>query len=142
MLNAAESTPTDGFPGGHARLPRISNPRRTPPPTASAGRPAAQQEQSTRACGFADYFSVESLFEHGAGDHQGAVDPDDPYAVLGVNRDASWKEISREHRKLVARLHPDRFIDADDATRAEAERKVRDVNAAFADIRKQRGIGR
>jgi hypothetical protein len=143
MLNAAASTPTDGFPGGHARLPRIVSPRRTPPPsTRATSGPVTQPDQSTKACGFADYFSVESLFEHGTSDDQGAVDPDDPYDVLGVTREASWKEISRAHRKLVARLHPDRFIDADEATCEEAGRKVRAVNAAFAEIRRERGIGR
>ena len=35
-------------------------------------------------------------------------------------------------------LHPDRYVDADDDLRKAAERRVRDVNEAYALLRKQR----
>ena len=133
------------FPGGSPRLPRITPPRRPVPP--------AEQEPSARAAPertgpapqgtFTDYFSTDSLF--GASpprEEAHAAVPlgsgDDAYSVLGISRSASWKEISRAHRTLVSQLHPDRYVDADEETRAGAERRVRDVNEAFSEIRRQR----
>ncbi|MEX5215125.1 MAG: DnaJ domain-containing protein [Nitrospiraceae bacterium] len=51
----------------------------------------------------------------------------DYYEVLGVRRDASDEEIKRAYRKLVFQYHPDRNPD-----NAEAEVKIREVNAAYA----------
>ncbi|MEI7887552.1 MAG: J domain-containing protein [Actinomycetes bacterium] len=61
-----------------------------------------------------------------------------PYAVLGLTRVATWKEISTAHRRLLSELHPDRHVEADQDLRDLAERRVRDVNEAFATIRRQR----
>ncbi len=67
------------------------------------------------------------------------TDPSEgPYAVLGLTRQASWEQIRRAHRSLVSTLHPDRYVGADDVIRADAERRVRDVNEAFSEIRRQR----
>lgn len=95
---------------------------------------------------FADYFTTESLFSatplHDDDDPlagRDVADPsDDAYAVLGLSRSASWKEVSRAHRRLVAQLHPDRHVTADDDVREAAERRVRDVNEAYALIRERR----
>jgi DnaJ-class molecular chaperone len=66
-------------------------------------------------------------------------DPDaGPYAALGLTRLATWKEITTAHRRLLSELHPDRHVEADQELRDLAERRVRDVNEAFATIRRQR----
>lgn len=88
---------------------------------------------------FLDYFTTDSLF--GA-----SPDVDDDmsdataaaYSTLGVSRRAPWKTVTRAHRELVAMLHPDRYVDADDAVREAAEERVRDVNEAYALLREQR----
>lgn len=67
-------------------------------------------------------------------------DPDHPYTVLGISRNTSWDEIRRTHRKLLSANHPDRFAGQDPELIAHAEIRVRDINEAFAEIRRQRSL--
>ncbi|MBS0199575.1 MAG: J domain-containing protein [Proteobacteria bacterium] len=55
---------------------------------------------------------------------------DDPYAVLGVNPQASDAEIELAWRRAVAAAHPDRLVNADAQTRADGERRMHQLNAA------------
>ena len=55
-----------------------------------------------------------------------------PYEVLGVPRDASVEEIRRAYVRLARRHHPDYFVDAAPAARAEAEWRMRVLNDAWA----------
>ena len=65
----------------------------------------------------------------------------DPYGVLGVRRDASDAEIKAAHRKLVLENHPDKLVAQ--GMPAEfvdlANEKLATINAAYDQIRKQRG---
>ena len=54
----------------------------------------------------------------------------DPYKILGVSPTASDDEIQKAYRKLVKKYHPDV-----NPGNAEAERKMREINAAYDQIR-------
>ena len=61
---------------------------------------------------------------------------EDAYSVLGVDHDASDSEIDLARRRLIAQCHPDRTTD--EASRKAAERRTREINGAYARIRKLR----
>ena len=65
---------------------------------------------------------------------------DDPYAVLGVPRDAGEDELRAAYRRLMSLHHPDRLGVVDDALRAAAEARAAAVNVAFEQIKAHRGM--
>ena len=50
----------------------------------------------------------------------------DPYAVLGVKRDASPEEIQKSYRRLAKKLHPDL-----NPGNSEAEQRFKEITAAY-----------
>ena len=128
--------PDDGFPGGRARLPFHYDPQRFS--TEAIEEPQVIEERpGAETGGFFDYFSTESLFA-GPAEDDAVVESDRPYAVLGLSRSATWSEITQRHRSLMKQFHPDRHVTSDDATRAHAEQRVREINEAVAALREQR----
>jgi DnaJ-domain-containing protein 1 len=79
---------------------------------------------------------IGRLFGHAVDAGWFAGRREDAYRVLGVPRDASDGEIDLARRRLIAQCHPDRA--GDEPSRKAAERRTRDVNAAYARIRKLR----
>lgn len=136
---------TRGFPGGATRLPRISQPSSADPDVVFVESafyreprepwPAATPVESTA---FGQYYSTASLFDTTVEAIDDSARQGNPYSVLGMTGDDSWEDISRAHRRLVSELHPDRYVGADEVVRNAAERRVRDVNEAFAEIRRER----
>jgi len=64
------------------------------------------------------------------------------YATLGLNADASTQEIKRAYRKLVGQYHPDKLVSRGlpDEMMDIAKKRVREINAAYDDIKSARGI--
>lgn len=129
--------PDDGFPGGRARLPFHYDPRRLSTEVVEEPQVIDDAPEDDASGGFFDYFSTESLFA-GPPDADPVVESDRPYAVLGLSRSATWAEITQRHRSLMKEVHPDRHVASDEATRAHAEQRVREINEAVATLRQER----
>ncbi|HXS04949.1 MAG TPA: co-chaperone DjlA [Rhodanobacter sp.] len=64
----------------------------------------------------------------------------DPYAVLGIDRNADERAIKRAYRKLISEHHPDRLGDLPDDMRKRAESRASEINAAYDRIKEARGF--
>jgi curved DNA-binding protein CbpA len=63
----------------------------------------------------------------------------DPYAILRLDRSASWEEILTAYRRQVRWWHPDGLVRASDAERRACEQRIRALNAAYHELRVRRG---
>jgi len=70
----------------------------------------------------------------------GAPRGKDPYAVLGLQRDADERAIKRAYRKLISQYHPDKLGDVPDELKRRAEERAREINTAYEHLRELRGI--
>jgi DnaJ like chaperone protein len=64
----------------------------------------------------------------------------DSYAVLGLEPEASEREVKRAYRKLISQHHPDKLGDVPEELKRRAEERAREINAAYEKIRTERGI--
>ncbi|MEO9079834.1 MAG: co-chaperone DjlA [Rhodanobacter sp.] len=64
----------------------------------------------------------------------------DPYAVLGIERNADDRAVKRAYRKLISEHHPDRLGDLPDDMRKRAESRASEINAAYDRIKEARGF--
>ncbi len=64
----------------------------------------------------------------------------DPYAVLGVSKDASDEEIKAAYRELARKYHPDNY--ADNPLSDLAGEKMQEINEAYDAIMNQRRGGK
>lgn len=62
----------------------------------------------------------------------------EPYAVLGLEGDASDGEVDLAYRRLIAQYHPDRMAGAAPELREQAQRRAAEINRAYDRIRKMR----
>lgn len=65
--------------------------------------------------------------------------PRDPYQILEVSPDAPLEEIRSRYRELVLRYHPDRVQHLGREFQELADRRTKELNAAFAAVLRERG---
>ncbi|MCR4896746.1 MAG: DnaJ domain-containing protein [Lachnospiraceae bacterium] len=65
----------------------------------------------------------------------------DPYAVLGVSRDASEEEIKKAYRSLSRKYHPDSNVGKSEQEQDRSEEKFKEIQAAYKQIMKERTQG-
>ena len=105
----------------------------------SKKKPPVETEEKRNT--FEDYFSAESLFDWtGADGTEGGVfDETDPYVVLGLPPSAPWEDISAAHRRLAKLHHPDRLVNASAEERETSDRRIRELNIAYMELRRRKG---
>ena len=54
----------------------------------------------------------------------------DYYSILGIDKNASAEDIKKAYKKLCLKYHPDRWANASDAEKKEAEDKFKEINEA------------
>ena len=64
----------------------------------------------------------------------------DPYAVLGLDRNASDRDVKNAYRKLISQHHPDKLGDVPEELKRRAEQRAGEINAAYEKLRAERGI--
>ena len=64
----------------------------------------------------------------------------DPYAVLGIMKDATDEEVKNAYRELARKYHPDNYKD-DNPLKDLAKEKMQEINAAYDEIQRNRQSG-
>jgi DnaJ like chaperone protein len=78
-----------------------------------------------------DYQSVRAMFIKDLGG---------PYKILGVAPDATEEEIKKAYRQAAITHHPDKVAHLGDDVQHAAKEKFQQINAAYEEIKKQKGI--
>ncbi len=73
------------------------------------------------------------------GDSRQAV-PKTPYDILEVPRGASQDEIKTAYKKLAGKYHPDKVVHLGEEFKALAEKRFREIQAAYESLKKPRSV--
>ena len=64
----------------------------------------------------------------------------DPYLVLGTTASASDDDVELAYRRRMSEYHPDRVANAAVEIRELADQRAREINGAYEQIKRQRGL--
>jgi DnaJ like chaperone protein len=78
-----------------------------------------------------DFNSIKAMF---------VKDTDSAYKILEVDRNASMDEIKKAYRKMAVKYHPDKVSHLGEDVQKNAKEKFQKINAAYEDIKKERGV--
>jgi len=100
-----------------------------------------QTEQEARQ--IEELLNKKKATDSKAGGPQPTEDPPrvyHPFATLGVRPDASFNEIRQAYRERMKEYHPDRVASLGAELRTLAERKAKEINMVFEDLKKRYGV--
>ncbi len=78
-----------------------------------------------------DYDSIRAMFVKSA---------DNAYKILEIEKSASDDEVKKAYRRMAKRYHPDKVVTENEAIKKGAEEKFKQVQKAYEQIQKERGI--
>jgi len=78
-----------------------------------------------------DFNSIKAMF---------VGDVDSAYKILEISKDASDDEVKKAYRKMALKYHPDKVSHLGEDVQKSAKEKFQKLNAAYEEIKKQRGI--
>lgn len=95
-----------------------------------------------------DYESIKAMFttyggsrsSYKSGYNSSTQHTPDAYAILGITPQATDAEVKKAYREMAKKYHPDRVITDDEAIKKGAEEKFKQVQQAYEQIARQRGI--
>ena len=82
-------------------------------------------------CSARDFESIKAMFFESA---------DTAYTILEIERTATDEEVKKDYRTMAKKYHPDRVNSKDEAIKKGAEEKFKQVQKAYEQIQKERGI--
>ncbi|QLE01257.1 TerB family tellurite resistance protein [Galbibacter sp. BG1] len=80
---------------------------------------------------YRDFESIMAMFVKSA---------DNAYKILEVNKEASNADVKTAYRQMVKKYHPDKVRSNDEAIKKGAEEKFKEVQRAYEQIQKERGM--
>ena len=95
-----------------------------------------------------DYDSIKAMFttyggsrsSYKSGYNSSTQHTPDAYTILGITPQATDAEVKKAYREMAKKYHPDRVITDDEAIKKGAEEKFKQVQQAYEQIARQRGI--
>lgn len=78
-----------------------------------------------------DFESIKAMFIKSA---------DNAYKILEIPRTATDEEVKKAYRNKAKKYHPDRVVSENEAIKKGAEEKFKQVQKAYEDIQKERGL--
>ncbi len=78
-----------------------------------------------------DFESIKAMF---------VKDTTSAYRILEITPDASDDELKKAYRRMALKYHPDRLAHLGDDVQKAANTKFQELNAAYEQLKKQRGI--
>ena len=64
----------------------------------------------------------------------------DPYAVLGIDKNATDDDVKKAYRRLAMKYHPDRVETMGEEIKRNAEKQFKEINEAYEIIKRERNL--
>lgn len=87
-----------------------------------------------------NYYSNTRSQENRKTKPKGDIDLEEAYRILGVNPNASWKEVQKEYKKRVTKYHPDKVAHLGKELQEKAKELTAELNSAIDIIKRYKNV--